>query len=150
MSETNRDAAATLILRLGLSWFIFLWAAHKIITPGQYAQLARHFDGIDPSFAQIYAVGAIQIILCLLAAVGLFRLLSFGALAVMHVFTITRRWDGFFDPFALNDSGFPIHRNQVIDLAVMAGFIALILLIHRDRWSIGGWLDRRRGPAWWH
>ena len=79
----------------------------------------------------------------------MFRLFSYGGLAVMHLFTVTRRWEGFFDPFAINDRGFPIHRNQVIDLAVLAAFIALLLLIHRDHFSLGGWLRRHTGRAWW-
>jgi len=68
----------------------------------------------------------------------------------MHFFTVTRRWEGFLDPFALNDRGFPINRNQVIDLAVMAAFVALILLIHRDHFSVGAWLRKRMGRrTWW-
>lgn len=149
-TEYRKEGIALLLMRLGLAWFIFLWAAHKIITPGQYQRLAKHFDGVDISIVQIYGVAAIQITFCILAAVGLFRLMSYGGLAMMHFFTVTRRWEGFFDPFALSERGFPIHRNQVIDLAVMAAFIALLLLIHRDHFSLGGWLDRRRGRRWWH
>lgn len=150
MTPDRRDGLALLLLRVGLAYFIFLWAAHKIITPKQYAQLARHFDGVDPAFWQIYAGGALQIALCALAAVGILRWVAYPALTLMHFFTVTRRWDGFFDPFALNDRGFPINRNQVIDLAVLAAFVALILLMHRDRWSLGAWLSRRDGPRWWH
>lgn len=150
MKHDTRDGLALLILRLGLAWFIFLWAAHKIITPGQYAQLARHFDGVDPAFWQIYATGGAQVALCLLMALGLLRWVAYPALTVMHVFTVTRRWDGFFNPFALNDRGFPVNRNQVIDLAVLAAFVALILLMHRDRWSLGAWLTARGGKRWWH
>lgn len=146
----RKDALALLILRIGLAWFIFLWAAHKIITPGQYQDLVRHFEGIEVSFWQIYLTAGIQIALCALTAIGLFRLVSYSGLAVMHFFTLTRRWEGFFDPFALNDRGFPINRNQVIDLAVLAAFIALILLIHRDHFSVGAWLRKRMGrQAWW-
>lgn len=150
MTFERRDGLALLILRLGLAWFIFLWAIHKILTPGQYAQLARNFDGVDPAFWQIYATGTGQILLCLLMAVGLLRWIAYPALTIMHFFTVTRRWDGFFDPFAINDRGFPIHRNQVIDLAVLAAFVALILLIHRDRWSLGAWLTAKGERRWWH
>jgi hypothetical protein len=148
--QDRKDAIALLILRLGLAWFIFLWAAHKIITPKQYQNLAKNFDGVEVSFAQIYTAAGFQILLCALAVVGIFRLFSYGGLLVMHFYTVTRRWDGFFDPFALNDRGFPINRNQVIDLAVLGAFIALILLIHRDHFSLGALLDRKRGRAWWH
>ena len=144
-----RDGAPTLVLRLGLAWFIFLWAAHKIITPKQYQNLARHFDGVDISFAQIYGMAAFQIAVCVLVALGLFRLFSYSALLIMHFFTVTRRWEKFFDPFALSEKGFPINRNAVIDLAVLGAMIALILLIRRDSLSLGAWIGRRRGARWW-
>lgn len=142
-------AAALLILPLGLAWFMFLWAVRKVITPGQYQALARHFDKVDLSLPQIYLAGGVQIALCLMVALGIFRYASYGALAVMHFYTLTRRWEGFLDPFAVNDKGFPINRNQVIDLAVMAAFIALVLLNARDHWSLGGWMRWRIGPRWW-
>lgn len=147
--QERLDGLALLVMRLGLAWFIFLWAAHKVITPKQYQNLARHFDGLDVSLTQVYAMGGFQIALCLLAALGLFRYFSYGGLLVMHFFTVTRRWDGFFDPFALNDRGFPVNRNQVIDLAVLGAFIALVLLIRRDHFSIGGWLARHDRQRWW-
>ena len=147
--QDRRDAAALLILRLGLAWFMFLWAAHKVITPKQYKFLAKHFDGVDLSITQVYVAGGVQIALCLLVALGIFRYATYGSLAVMHFYTITRRWDGFFDPFAVNSKGFPVNRNQVIDLAVMAAFIALILMIARDHWSVGGVLRRKIGARWW-
>ncbi|WP_299725581.1 hypothetical protein [uncultured Tateyamaria sp.] len=135
---------ALLILRLGLAWFIFLWAIHKVITPKQYQGLARHFDGVELDFTTIYAVAAVQILICALVALGALRWISYPALAAMHLFTVLRRWEGFFDPFALNERGFPIHRNQVIDLAVLGAMIALILLIHRDRLSVDAWWKARR------
>lgn len=147
-TQDRLDGTALLILRLGLAWFIFLWAAHKIIAPAQYQDLVRNFDGIEVSLKQVYLSGGLQIALCLLVAAGVLRYLSYGSLLMMHFFTVTRRLAGFFDPFALNDKGFPINRNQVIDLAVLAACIALVLLIRRDHFSIGGWLSRRR-PQWW-
>ncbi len=148
--QDRQDGAAILIMRAGLAWFIFLWAAHKVITPAQYQALARNFDKVDLSFAQIYATAAVQIAVCVLVLVGAFRLFSYGALMVMHLFTVTRRWEGFLDPFALNDRGFPVNRNQVIDLAVLAAMIALILLIRRDHLSLGAWIARRTGrQRWW-
>ncbi len=44
----------------------------------------------------------------------------------MRVFTVSRRREGFLDPFVVNDSGFRINRNQVIDLALLAAFIVLV------------------------
>lgn len=143
------DAAATLILRLGLIWFIFLWAIHKIIAPAQYQDLARNIDKVDVSLAQVYGMAAAQLAILALALVGIFRLVSYSALLAMHFFTVTRRWERFFDPFAVNDNGFPINRNPVIDLAALAAFIALVMLIRRDHFSLGGWLARAHGRRWW-
>jgi uncharacterized membrane protein YphA (DoxX/SURF4 family) len=147
--QDKLDALAVLVLRLGLAWFIFLWAAHKIITPGQYQSLARNIDGIEVSLSQVYLAGGAQIALCVLVALGVLRYFSYGGLLIMHFFTVTRRWEGFFDPFAVNDRGFPVNRNQVIDLAVLAAFIALVLLIRRDHFSVGGWLARHDRARWW-
>lgn len=144
MTDEMRDGVALLVLRLGLAWFIFLWAAHKIITPGQYQGLARNIDGVELDFTTIYAIGAIQIVITVLVALGAWRWVSYPALTVMHLFTVSRRWEGFLDPFALSARGFPINRNQVIDLAVLAAMIALILLIHRDHLSVDAWRRRRR------
>jgi len=148
-AQDRLDALALLTLRLGPAWFIFLWAVHKIITPQQYQSLARHFDGVEVSLAQVCAAGGVQIALCGLVALGVLRPFSYGSLLVMHVFTVTRRWEGFLDPFAINDRGFPVNRNQVIDLAVLAALIALVLLIRRDHFSVGGWLARHDRPRWW-
>ena len=93
-AQDRQDALALLILRLGLVWFMFLWAIHKVITPGQYRALAQNFDGVELSFAQIYTVAGVQIGICVLAAVGIFRFASYGALAGMHFYTLTRRWEG--------------------------------------------------------
>ena len=147
--QDRLDGLALMILRLGLAWFMFLWAAHKIITPGQYQNLARHFDGVEVSLAQVYTMGGVQIGICLFVALGVVRYASYGGLLIMHGFTVSRRWEGFLDPFALNDRGFPVNRNQVIDLAVLGAMIALVLLIRRDHFSVGGWLARHDRPRWW-
>lgn len=149
-SQDKQDGLALLVMRLGLAWFVFLWAAHKIITPGQYQQLARHFDNVDLSVTQVYVTGGVQVAICICVGLGIFRYVSYSAILVIHAFTVSRRWDQFIDPFAVNDKGFPVNRNPVIDLAVLAAMIALVLLIRRDHFSIGGWLNRRAVPRWWH
>lgn len=92
---------------------------------------------------------ALLILLCILVAIGIFRYFSYTSLLIMHFFTLPRRWEGFFDPFALNTRGFPINRNQVIDLAVFAAFIALVLLIRHDHYSVSAWAARKGRGKWW-
>lgn len=147
--QDRLDAVAVLILRVGLIWFLFLWAAHKLITPKQYQTLARHFDGVEIEISTIQFMGIVQIALLVVALVGIFRPFSYGAIALMHAFTVQRQWERFLDPFALSERGFPINRNPVISLAALAAFIALVLLIHRDHYSVGGWLRQRGRGKWW-
>ncbi len=150
-AQDKLDAAAVLVLRLGLTWFIFVWAVNKVLTPGQYQQLVKHFEKMEIATSQVLFVAGVQIVICILAFVGIARLFAYGGLLVMHFFTVTRRWEKFFDPFAINERGFPINRNAVIDLAVLGAMIALILLIRRDHFSLGGFLARHTGfRRWWH
>ena len=149
-AQDRLDGAALLVLRVGLGWFMFVWAVNKVLTPGQYQQLVRHFDDVEIATWQVFAVASAQIVLCLMVFVGIARLFSFGAILIMHFFTVLRRWDKFLDPFEINDRGFPVNRNAVIDLAVLGAMIALVLLIRRDHFSLGGWLSRRGGWRIWH
>lgn len=144
-AQDHLDGAATLVLRLGVTWFIFVWAVNKILTPGQYQQLVRYYEKVEIATWQVIAVAAVQVAICLLAFVGFARLLAYGGLLVMHFFTILRRWEGFLHPFEINDRGFPVNRNMVIDLAALGAMIALVLLIRRDHYSLGGWLARHAG-----
>jgi len=81
----RREGIALLILRVGLAYFIFLWAVHKLITPEQYQRLAKHFDQVEMSLFQVYTMGGLQIALCVLAALGIFRYFSYGGLALMLI-----------------------------------------------------------------
>lgn len=150
-AQDKLDGAAVLVLRLGLAWFIFVWAVNKVLTPGQYQQLVRHFEKVEIETSQVLIVAGVQILVCVLAFVGIARIFAYGSLLVMHFFTVTRRWEKFFDPFEINERGFPINRNAVIDLAVLGAMIALILLIRRDHFSLGALLSRHTGDRrWWH
>jgi hypothetical protein len=131
-------------LRIGCAWFIFVWAANKVFAPQQYVKLAKYFDGIDLGLTQVYAIAGIQIVICLLVFVGLGRIVSYGALAAMHGFTIFRQWPQYLDPFLVNDDGFPVNRNVTVALCAFLAMLALWLLRHRDHWSLDVMLARRK------
>ena len=145
----TRDALAVLILRVGLIWFLFLWAIHKLLATSQYQNLARNFDDVEVSATSVQIAGIVQLTLLALALIGIFRPFSYGAMAVMHAFTISRQWDRYLDPFAISERGFPVNRNLSETAAVMCAFIALMILIPRDHFSLGGWLKRKWEPSWW-
>lgn len=148
-SPNVRDALAVLLLRVGLVWFLFLWAVHKLLATEQYQTLARNFDKVEINASTVQIVGVVQLVILFFALIGLFRPFTYGGMAVMHAYTVSRQWEQYIDPFAISENGFPVNRNVSISAAVMCAFIVLLLLIHRDRYSVGAWLQDRIGHKWW-
>ena len=138
-----QEALGLLILRLGLAWFLFVWAVNKILAPGQYVKLWGYFHGVEIGATAPYVMGGMQIVICLAMAAGFRRTLSYGLGFAMHAVTIAVIFPNLIAPFAI-ENGFPSNRNQAVALAAFAGFAALWLLRHRDRWSVDAWLARRR------
>ncbi len=144
MSTATREALGMLLLRWGCAWFIFVWAINKFTAPGQYAWLVGQFDKITIDVAQVYAIGAVQTLVCILVFLGLWRGASYAALALIHGFTLWRIWPRLIDPFDVNDKGFPVNRNSAIALGIFMAMVALWMLRDRDRWSLDAWRKRRR------
>jgi len=132
-----------LILRLGLAWFLFVWAVNKILAPEQYQKLWGYFHGIDIGSTLPYVMGAAQIIISVAIAIGLWRTISYALGFLMHSVTIAVIFPSLIAPFVINN-GSPSNRNQAIAVAAWAGFAALWLLRKRDVWSLDVWLARRR------
>jgi len=133
-----------LLLRLGCAWFIFVWAVNKFFAPGQYKFLVKHFDGLAIDVSQVYMVGAVQTVICVAVFLGLWRTLSYAALALLHAGTIWRILPRLIEPFEISERGFPVNRNSVVALGIFMAMLALWLLRERDVWSVDGWLARRR------
>ena len=144
LTPYQSEALGLLLLRIGCAWFIFVWAVNKIFAPLQYQKLAKFFDSIDLGLWQVYAIAAVQIVICLLVFAGWARIVSYAALAAMHGFTIFRQWPQYLAPFEINDNGFPVNRNVTVALCVFLAMLALWLLRHRDHWSLDVLLAARR------
>lgn len=137
------EALALLLLRLGLAWFLFVWAVNKLLAPVQYQKIWGYFHGIEIGATLPYVMGSLQIVVCLAIAAGLWRKFSYGLGFLMHAVTIAVILPSLFAPFVV-ENGFPTNRNQSIAVAALAGFAALWLLRHRDHWSLDAWLAARR------
>ena len=144
MQPTRTEALGMLMLRVGCAWFIFVWAVNKFTAPGQYKWLVGHFDKVEVELWQVYLIGAVQILFCIAVFIGLWRGISYAALALLHAGTLYRIWPKLIDPFAISDKGFPVNRNSAIALAIFMAMVALWLLRNRDVWSVDEWLKRRR------
>ena len=138
------EALGLLLLRVGCAWFIFVWAVNKFLAPGQYAFILKRFDGIEAEALQVYAIGAVQVVICVLVFLGFWRAFSYAALALLHAGTIYRIWPRLIDPFEISGKGFPVNRNSAIALGIFLAMVALWLLRERDIWSVDGWRARRR------
>ena len=138
-----QESLGMLILRLGLAWFLFVWAVNKILAPEQYQKLWGYFHGLDIGATMPFVMGTAQIIICLAIAAGYKRTLSYALGFVMHGVTIAVIFPSLLAPFVIKN-GFPSNRNQAIAVAALAGFAALWLLRKRDYWSLDVWLARRR------
>lgn len=144
MQPTRSEALGLLLLRVGCAWFIFVWAVNKFTAPGQYKWLVGKFDNIEVDLTDVYLIGAAQIVICIAVLIGLWRVVSYAALALLHAGTIYRIWPKLIDPFAISEKGFPMNRNSAIALAIFMAMVALWLLRDRDIWSVDAWLKRRR------
>lgn len=136
LENRAQDALALLILRVGCAWFIFVWAVNKVLAPAQYQQLARHFDNLSLDQTTVLIIAGVQVVVTVCVFLGLARLYSYALLAAMHGYTVYREWPRYFDPFEINDNGFPINRSVSISLCALLAMIALWLLRHRDHWSV--------------
>ncbi|MFV2031335.1 MAG: DoxX family membrane protein [Gammaproteobacteria bacterium] len=143
VAHWRREALGLLILRLGLAWFLFVWAVNKILAPVQYQKIWGYFHGIEIGASMPYFMGGAQIVVCLAMAVGFWRSVTYGLAFAMHAVTVVVISSSLVSPFVIVN-GFPVNRNDSIALAALAGFAALWLLRHRDHWSLDCWLRQRR------
>lgn len=141
-----RDALGLLILRLGLAWFLIVWAVNKILAPEQYQKIWGYFHGYDIGASAPYYMAAAQIAICLCIAAGLWRGVTYALGFLMHGVTVVVILPALIAPFVIKN-GFPTNRNQAIALAALGGFAALWLLRHRDHWSLDAWISGRRETA---
>jgi uncharacterized membrane protein YphA (DoxX/SURF4 family) len=135
-----REALGMLVLRVGLAWFLFVWAVNKTLAPAQYTKIWGYFYGIDIGASMPYTMAAGQIVICLAMVLGLWRVVTYALAFAMHGVTVAVILPALIAPFAINDNGFPTNRNQAIAVAALAGFAALWLLRERDHWSLDAWL----------
>ena len=139
----RREALAVLVLRLGLSWFLLVWAINKFLAPDQYMRLWNYIHDWKIGESGPYYLGAVQVVIILAIIIGAGRPVSYALGLAMHVMSTSAVWSRLMDPFAI-EKGFPVNRNLSITLAALGAFIALWLLRHRDHWSFDAWLAARR------
>jgi uncharacterized membrane protein YphA (DoxX/SURF4 family) len=141
--EEGRDALALLILRCALAWFLFVWAVNKILEPQQYAGVWANIHGIPIGQSLPYVFGAAQILVCLMIFAGYKRGVSYRLGLAMHGVTVALILPSILLPFAGLSEDYLLARLRTDTVPILAGFVALLLLRHRDRWSLDAWRSAR-------
>lgn len=138
MTSTNpqtadRDLELSLaLIRLAIAGFLMVWVCDKLFNAdGAVKTFSKYYFGLSGDTVML-GIGVVQLVLVLAFAAGLFKTLTYGAVALMHAFSTFASYERYLDPFA---------RPNILFWAavpVLAAMIALFILRNRDRmWTLG-------------
>jgi len=132
------------ILRVGVGLFLALWGVDKLVATEGSIAIFDTFYGLDVGGQLVRAVGAAEILLGVLLAVGLFRVpVAWIALAVNAVSTLGS-WRQLVDPWGLlglTDGGAHLFLASIV---VLAANVVIVLNARLDDWTLDG---LRRGSG---
>jgi peptidoglycan/LPS O-acetylase OafA/YrhL len=121
-----------------------VWAVNKILDPEQYASVWANIHGFPIGQSLPYVFGTVQIIVCLMIFAGYMRSVSYGLGLVMHGVTMVLILPSILVPFAGLNENYVLARLRTDTVPILAGFVALLLLRHRDHWSLDAWRGARK------
>jgi putative oxidoreductase len=120
-----------LLLRLGIFIVFLMWTLDKFVQPEHASQVFAYFYRL-PGMTDVYmyTIGASQMILILLFAAGLFKTLTYAAVAVLHAVSTLTSYPQYLQPFdnLLYFAAWPM----------LAACIALFLLREHDTLTLSG------------
>jgi uncharacterized membrane protein YphA (DoxX/SURF4 family) len=118
-------AAALLALRLSLALLMLVWGADKFANPEHGVQVAAHFyGGLFGGRGMMPVLGALQLALGLLVALGALRRWSYPALAVVTGVTMLGVWRSVVDPW-----GWWLEGANVLFFPSLIIFAAVLVLL---------------------
>jgi len=145
--EVRMQALSLLTLRVSIALLVLIWGLDKIVDPAHAVRVSDAFYfGALSLPALLPVVGGLQVIVALLALVGLFRRWVDPVILLINLGSLLSVWRSILDPWGwwmegTNALFFP-------SLTVAAGCLVLLALRDQEAWV----LDRRRqgtapGPA---
>jgi len=136
------QAFSLLALRVSIALLVLIWGIDKIVDPGHAVRVSDTFYfGVLSLPAILPILGGLQIIVALLAMVGLFRWWVDPVILVINLGSLLGVWRSILDPWGwwmegTNALFFP-------SLTVAAGCLLLIAFRDQESWV----LDVRGGKA---
>lgn len=90
-------------IRYSVAAFFAVWAIEKFVKPDVTGRIWSHFYKIEGigTYAS-YGIGAFQLAIIGLFALGLFRTWTYGALFLMHAVSTLSTWEHLIDPYGKN------------------------------------------------
>lgn len=92
--------ASRLLLRLGIFLVFLMWTLEKFVQPKHASQVFTYFYGLPGlTHPALYVIGALQMVLIVLFAVGAFKTLTYGAVTALHAVSTFSSFPQYLRPF---------------------------------------------------
>lgn len=143
---TTFRSASLLFLRLALALLMLVWGADKFMNPAHGVVVAEHFYfGLLGTASMMPVLGALQLALGVLVALGALRRYAYPALALVTGVTLLGVWRSIVDPWGWYLEGtnalfFP-------SLIIFAGALVLIAFRADDALSLDARVKREPAAA---
>jgi putative oxidoreductase len=133
-------AVALLALRVSIALLVLLWGLDKIVDPDHALRVSDNFYlGLLSLPALMPLLGVGQVVVALLAMLGVFRKWIDPIILVINLGSLAGVWRSILDPW-----GWVLDGTNVLffpSLIVAAGCLVIIAFQDQERWV----LDRKRG-----
>jgi hypothetical protein len=124
---------ALFALRASIAIFFAVWAVEKFVKPETTAAIWSKFylvDGLPHEMS--YLIGAIQLLVVILFALGLFKTWTYGFFLTIHALGTLSTWQVLITPYEGGNHLF------VAVIPVLGALVALFLMRREDTWlSLG-------------
>jgi len=137
MAPSTQLSSALLILRLSIAAFFGVWTSLKFYRPEWFENVFTNMYGLEFVTRDLSVfVGAFQVAMVVLFALGMFRTISYGAVMLMQAAGVIGSL-----PNLMNFTNYP---NNLMWAAVPAlgAAVALFILRREDRFSVDGLRQR--------
>jgi len=136
MNDPGHWPYGSLVLRVALGLFLFLWGLDKLIATEDTIKIFSHFYKLGIGSTVAVIVGLAEMVLAISIALGYKRSLSYLTGLVIHALSTLSSWQQLIDPWGkIWGSGKNSHL-FLASIPVLAAFIVLYMNRHDDRWTL--------------
>ncbi len=127
MTDQRRLQIALAVMRISIGLFFLVWAIEKLVAPEVTQRVFKAFYFSEIPIAVSYGIGIVQTLIILVFLAGLFKTVSYGALLVMHLFSVLSTYEPLLNPYE------PPNHLFWAGVPVLGALIALFMLRDQDQ-----------------